>query len=160
MSDTVKIISIDSANQEFVANARQLFKEYEASIGVSLCFQNFEDELATLPGKYSPPWGRLLLAYIDELLVGCIALRKIDEETCEMKRLFLRSSVRGKGLGRRLVDEVISEARSIGYRRMRLDTMPGRMKSAIALYYAVGFREIEPYYDTPVGDTKFMELEL
>ncbi len=143
-----------------IQSARELFKEYEASIGVSLCFQSFDKELAELPGKYAPPSGRLLLAYFDNQLVGCIALRKIDEQTCEMKRLFLRSTARGKGVGRKLVESIIEEARIIGYERIRLDTMPGRMDTAIALYEAVGFKEIAPYYDTPVGDTKFMELKL
>ena len=147
-------------SDEQIRSARELFKEYEASIGVSLCFQSFDKELAELPGKYAPPSGRLLLAYLDNQLVGCIALRKIDERTCEMKRLFLRSDARGKGVGRKLVTAVIDEARMIGYEQIRLDTMPGRMDTAIALYEAVGFKEIAPYYDTPVGDTKFMELRL
>lgn len=157
---TEALILVQVTADDQIQRARELFKEYEASIGVSLCFQSFEQELATLPGKYAPPSGRLFIAYFDEQLVGCIALRKLDADTCEMKRLFLRSSVRGKGLGRKLVEAIINEARSIGYKRICLDTMPGRMDSAIALYEALGFKEIGPYYDTPVGDTKFMELKL
>src|SRR5213593_3671901 len=133
-----------------VAKARQLFEEYAAALGISLCFQNFDQELADLPGKYSPPTGRLLLAFSDEQLAGCIALRKLDSKTCEMKRLFLRPAFRGQGLGRGLVDAIINEAQSIGYERMRLDTLPGRMDTAIALYRAIGFQEIAPYYDNPV----------
>jgi GNAT superfamily N-acetyltransferase len=149
-----------ATSPEDIEKARQLFREYEAGIGISLCFQNFAHELATLPGNYSPPGGRLLLAFSDEQLAGCIALRKLDSNTCEMKRLFLRPEFRGKGLGRDLVHSLINEARSIGYKQMRLDTLPGRMDSAIALYRAIGFREIAPYYDNPVEGAKFMELKL
>ncbi len=143
-----------------VLSAHSLFEEYESSLGISLCFQNFAEELANLPGKYSPPSGRLLLAYSNNQLAGCIALRPLDSETCEMKRLFIRPNFRGVGLGKVLVNALINEARSIGYKRMRLDTMPGRMDTAIGLYQAIGFRDIEPYYDNPVGDARFMELKL
>ena len=145
---------------DHVESARALFKEYEAWLGINLCFQNFEKELAELPGEYVPPEGRLLLAIEDDRLAGCIALRKIGDGICEMKRLFLRAEFRGKGLGRKLVEAIISEAREIGYARMRLDTLPGKMDEAIALYRSLGFVEIEPYYQNPVSGAKFMELEL
>jgi GNAT superfamily N-acetyltransferase len=145
---------------EEIEAARNLFKEYEAWLGLSLCFQNFEQELAHLPGDYAPPRGRLLLVSEHELLAGCIALRPIDLTTCEMKRLFLRPGFRGKGLGRKMIDYLVHEARTVGYERMRLDTIGGRMDRAIALYRSVGFKEIEPYYDSPVGETIFMELDL
>ncbi len=147
-------------NDSHISVARELFKEYETDIGVSLCFQNFEQELNSLPGKYAPPDGRLLLATIDEQLAGCIALRKLEPEVCEMKRLFIRPAFRGTGLGRVLANSIIDEARKVGYTRMRLDTMPGRMDKAIALYQSLGFVEIEPYYKNPVADAKFMELKL
>jgi putative acetyltransferase len=140
--------------------ARELFKEYETGLGISLCFQNFEKELAELPGDYAPPGGRLLLAYDDGEPAGCIALRKIGEVVCEMKRLFVRDQFRGKGIGRSLTEVIIHEARDIGYQRMRLDTLPGKMDKAIALYQSLGFKEIEPYYNNPVPGAKFMELEL
>ena len=140
--------------------ARQLFKEYETAIGVSLCFQSFDQELSNLPGEYAPPSGRLFLAFIDDQPVGCIALRNKSESICEMKRLFLRSEARGKHVGRRLVETIIDEARSIGYESIRLDTMPGKMDAAIALYRSLGFEEIAAYYHTPIGDTLFMELKL
>jgi putative acetyltransferase len=143
-----------------IDQARELFKEYETGLGISLCFQNFEQELAALPGDYKPPDGRLLLAYDNGQLAGCIALRKIAEGICEMKRLFVREKLRGKGLGRKLANNIIKNARNIGYQRMRLDTLPGKMDKAIELYRALGFREIEPYYDNPVPGAKFMELEL
>jgi GNAT superfamily N-acetyltransferase len=151
---------IQAASHDDVQKARELFEEYASSLEISLCFQNFDKELAGLPGDYSPPSGRLLLAFSQEQLVGCIALRKIDARTCEMKRLFLRSQFRGKGLGRVLVEAIIEEARTIGYERMRLDTLPGRMEAAIALYRSIGFQEIAPYYNNPVEDAKFMELQL
>jgi putative acetyltransferase len=151
---------IQATTSEHVQNARQLFEEYAAAIGISLCFQNFDQELAELPGKYSPPQGRLLLAYSDRELAGCIALRSLDSNTCEMKRLFLRPDFRGKGLGRVLVETIINEGRSIGYERMRLDTLPGTMDTAIALYRAIGFKEIPAYYDNPVEGATFMELVL
>ena len=140
--------------------ARTLFKEYEQSIGVSLCFQNFDQELANLPGDYAPPSGRLLLMRASDQIAGCIALRKVDDDTCEMKRLYLRPEFRGKGLGKPIVDRIVHEARAIGYSKMRLDTMPGRMDQAIKLYRSIGFKEIPAYYDSPFTDTLYMELDL
>ena len=145
---------------EDIAHARELFREYEAWLEVDLCFQSFEKELAELPGKYSPPDGRLLLALDNEKVAGCAALRKIGDGICEIKRLFLRPDFRGRGLGRKLAEAIISEAKQIGYERMRLDTLPPKMNDAIALYRSLGFEEIEPYYDNPVPGAKFMELDL
>jgi putative acetyltransferase len=155
-----EVLIRQAESDEDIQLARSLFKEYEAAIQVNLCFQSFDQELANLPGDYAPPTGRLLLAYIDEQPVGCIALRKKTESICEMKRLFLRPEARGKHVGRKLVETIIDEARAIGYRQMRLDTMLGRMDTAIAIYRSVGFEEIPPYYDTPVDSTLFMELTL
>jgi ribosomal protein S18 acetylase RimI-like enzyme len=140
--------------------ARTLFKEYEAGLGISLCFQSFDQELANLPGDYAPPQGRLLLAREHDQLLGCIALRSVGPTTCEMKRLFVRPEYRARGLGRVLVEAIIEEARKIGYANMRLDTLPGKMDRAIALYRSIGFVEIPPYYNTPVDTTTFMELDL
>ncbi len=145
---------------EDIQKARGLFEEYASGIGISLCFQNFDQELKKLPGDYAPPHGRLLLAVDDEQLAGCIALRKLEPGVCEMKRLFIRPAYRGKGLGRVLVHSIIEEARGLGYKRMRLDTLPGRMDQAIALYESIGFVEIGPYCENPVEDAKFMELNL
>jgi ribosomal protein S18 acetylase RimI-like enzyme len=151
---------IQAATEAEIQMARELFEEYAVGIGISLCFQNFDQELAGLPGKYAAPDGRLLLAYSDDRLAGCIALRKLDSISCEMKRLFLRNDFRGQGLGRALVQAIIDEAKGIGYERIRLDTLPGRMDSAISLYRRFGFQEIAPYYDNPVEGALFMELAL
>ena len=147
-------------DEEDVKQARALFREYEAWLGLDLCFQNFEKELAELPGAYAPPTGRLLLAYEDDELAGCIALRKLSDGVCEMKRLFLRPQFHGKGRGRELAERIIYDAREASYERMRLDTLPQQMGKAIALYRSLGFKEIEPYYTNPVSGALFMELEL
>ena len=152
------LIQVQTA--EHVDQARELFKEYETGLGISLCFQNFEKELDELPGDYAPPDGRLMLAVYHGELAGSVALRKIGEGVCEMKRLFVREKFRGAGLGRKLANNIIKNARNIGYDRMRLDTLPGKMDKAIALYRALGFKEIEPYYNNPVPGAKFMELDL
>ena len=143
-----------------IEQARQLFREYSAWLQIDLCFQNFEKELTNLPGDYVSPEGRLLLAYEDAQLAGCIALRKIDDHNCEMKRLFLREEFRGRGLGRQLIEAVIREAKLIGYARMRLDTLPPKMNEAIGLYQSFGFKQITPYYHNPVPGAMFMELDL
>ena len=143
-----------------VEQARGLFREYATWVEIDLCFQNFEKELAELPGDYVPPDGRLLLASHNGELAGCIALRKIGEGVCEMKRLFVRDAFRGQGIGRNLVGFVIRAATEIGYERMRLDTLPPKMNDAIKLYRSFGFKEIEAYYDNPVPGAKFMELSL
>ena len=143
-----------------VAQARELFQEYAQSLGVNLCFQNFEQELAGLPGHYEPPDGRLLLAEYDGQLAGCVALHKWDGGICEMKRLYLRPSFRGKGLGRAIAEKIIAEARSIGYQRMRLDTIEPLMKDAVEMYRKLGFREIAPYRPNPIAGAMYMELQL
>jgi putative acetyltransferase len=151
------IISAQSPAQ--VNQARELFQEYAASLEISLCFQEFERELAELPGAYALPEGQLLLAILNGEHVGCVALRKIGDGVCEMKRLYMRPSCRGQKLGRRLVLAVIEEARRIGYDRIRLDTLP-TMREAIGLYRLLGFTEIEPYTANPVPGAIFLELRL
>lgn len=149
-----------ATTDEHIESARTLFEEYAASLGFSLCFQNFDQELKNLPGDYAPPDGRLLLALEDDQLAGCIGLRKLSDGACEMKRLFVRPAHRATGLGRTLVESLIDEARKLGYTQIRLDTIPGKMDKAIALYQSIGFVEIEPYYQNPVEGAKFMELKL
>ena len=149
------IIQAETAAQ--IEDARRLFREYEAWLGVNLCFQSFEEELKNLPGRYAAPTGRLFLAFADEEIVGCIALRKIDGEICEMKRLYLRGNFRGLGLGKDLIERLIDEARKIGYKKMRLDTLPSKMPKAVKLYESYGFQKIKPYYENPHTETLFME---
>jgi len=157
----VKAFSIFSATSPAqIAQARELFLEYAHSLGFSLCFQNFDKELAALPGDYTPPDGRLLLAEHEGQLAGCVALHKLESDVCEMKRLYLRPQFRGKGLGRALADRIIAEARQIGYRRMRLDTVEPVMKEAVAMYRKIGFKEIAPYCPNPIAGALYMELEL
>ena len=151
---------IEAESKAEIDAARTLFNEYAAGLGFSLCFQDFDAEVAGLPGDYARPSGRLLLAVSGDQFAGCIGLRKLVEDTCEMKRLFLRPQFRGAGVGRQLVAAVLAEARASGYQRIRLDTLPGKMDHAIALYRSLGFREIAPYYHNPVPGATFMELDL
>lgn len=143
-----------------IAAARGLFREYETWFGLDLCFQGFEAELAALPGKYAPPAGRLLLAYSDDKLAGCIAMREIEDGVCEMKRLFVRDEFRGARIGVALIEKLITDAREIGYKKMRLDTFPPKMGKAVSLYAAHGFVAIPRYYDNPHEGVLFMELTL
>jgi ribosomal protein S18 acetylase RimI-like enzyme len=142
-----------------VETARSLFLEYQESLGISLCFQNFDAEVASLPGAYSPPEGRLLLAFVGDQPAGCVALRKLEDGIGEMKRLWVRPAFRGTRLGRRLAEAVLSEAGAAGYRAVRLDTLPS-MREAQALYVSLGFADIPPYNDHPIEGTRFMEKRL
>lgn len=154
----IQIIPAETPVQ--IEEIRKLFREYEAWLGLDLCFQGFEEELSNLPGKYAKPNGRLFLAFADKTAAGCIALRKLEESVCEMKRLYIREDFRGQGLGKTLIEKLIAEARLIGYKKMRLDTLPDKMAKAVELYASYGFREIPPYYHNPYGETLFMELDL
>jgi GNAT superfamily N-acetyltransferase len=138
---------------------RALFREYAESLGFSLCFQGFDEELAALPGKYAPPAGRLLLAWNGDDAVGCVALRPVDAGRCEMKRLYLRPSARAAGLGRRLAERICVEAREAGYAQICLDTLP-TMSAAVRLYTSMGFRPIDPYVFNPIEEAMFLGLDL
>jgi putative acetyltransferase len=163
--DRNKMLRIEQASSnEQIALARELFLEYAKALSVDLCFQDFHRELQDLPGKYAAPAGRLLLAYCNDDaaldgLAGCGAFRPLSAEICEMKRLYVRPEFRGKGIGCALVLALISAAREIGYRSLRLDTLP-EMQDAQKLYEALGFREIAAYCANPVQGVRYMELDL
>jgi putative acetyltransferase len=161
MTSTNRQIDLVQATlPEDIEQARSLFLEYGSSPGFSRCFQSFDEELKGLPGAYGPPSGRLLLARSADHAAGCVALRRLETGICEMKRLYVRPSDRGRGLGRMLVEHLISDARAIGYERMRLDTIESAMKDAVALYRRMGFQEIAPYSAVPVESALWMELVL
>ena len=143
-----------------IAQARELMLEYAQSLGISLSFQNFDEEMAGLPGSYAPPEGCLLLAEVGGEPAGCVALRKFEADICEMKRLYIRPPFRGLGLGKKLALEIIAKARALGYRRMRLDTIEPLMKDAVGLYTSLGFHEIPAYRMNPMPQTRYMELDL
>ena len=137
-----------------------MFREYAASIDADICFQGFEQELAGLPGKYASPAGCVLLAFVNDALAGCGAIRPLGEGICEMKRLYVRPQFRGKGLGGILAGRVVADAKEIGYKRMRLDTVEPMMRRAVAMYRKLGFRQIAPYRENPIEGALYMELEL
>ncbi|MCU1283889.1 MAG: GCN5-related N-acetyltransferase [Acidobacteriales bacterium] len=145
-----------------ITQARELFQEYASSLGFDLCFQSFQQELDSLPGDYSPPSGRLLLAFHDDALAGCVALHahESSKTICEMKRLYVRPQFRGHHIGQRLISAIIAAAREIGYTHMRLDTVSGTMDKAIALYRSYGFKEIPSYRLNPIEGVLYMELTL
>jgi len=157
-SSALKIVQAETPEQ--VAAVRALFVEYAQSLNFSLCFQSFDQELAALPGDYAPPSGRLLLAESNGRRAGCVALHRLGDGICEMKRLYVRPEFRGHKMGRRLAEAVIAEARAAGYERMRLDTVAPVMCTAVQLYRELGFREIPPYRPNPMQGTLYMELAL
>ena len=148
-----------AAGAEDMASVARLFREYQAAIAVDLCFQGFEAELAGLPGAYAPPRGTILLARAGRAPVGVVALRPLEPGICEMKRLYVRGTVRGQRLGRRLAEDIVAAARRLGYSRMRLDTLRD-MHEAHRLYETLGFRPIAPYNDNPMAGVRHMELML
>jgi putative acetyltransferase len=151
---------LEARTPEDIAHVRRLFRAYAQWLEVDLCFQDFERELNELPGCYAPPAGRLLIARVGGEVVGCVGLRPLEPGVCEMKRLWVEPGFAGQGIGRALAEAIIAAARQIGYRRMRLDTLPARMPAAQHLYATLGFREIPPYYPNPLAGVVTLELEL
>ena len=156
-SDTVRIRQALSPDD--IGIVRTLFEEYAATLEIDLAYQGFADELAGLPGCYVPPRGRLLLAWAGNQAAGCVALRALEENVCEMKRLYVRPHQRGGGIGKQLAEAIIAEARTIGYAMMRLDTVP-KLAAATRMYESLGFVRRSAYYETPVAETIFMERAL
>lgn len=154
------IVVTEAKSLAEIAAVRELFIEYAAWIGFSLAYQNFDDELASLAGKYARPSGRLLLAHVDEAPAGCGGLRRLEPAVCEMKRLFVKPEFRGRGLGRKLAEKLISDACEMGYSTMCLDTVAKKMGNAVRLYEALGFREIPAYYPNARAGTLYFELRL
>lgn len=161
--DTVELVWVEAPDVVWIENTRVLFQEYAASLGVDLCFQDFAQELATLPGAYAAPRGALALAVQHGRAAGCCALRAIDStdyaNACEMKRLYVRPDFRGTGLGRRLVEEIVEKGRILGYDSILLDTLSD-MEAARALYEELGFEEIPPYYFNPIPGAHYLRAEL
>lgn len=153
----VSVIQVTGGEE--LLQVRALFEEYAASLNFDLCFQGFDEELASLPGNYTPPEGRLLLALHAGEAAGCGALRKFEDGVCQMKRFYVRPRFRGLGIGRTLAETVVSEARKIGYKGMCLDTVPS-MQQAQIIYQSMGFKDAKPYRYNPICDTTFMELIL
>jgi len=156
---------LQASSVAHIEAARSLFNQYAASLSFSLCFQSFDQELSSLPGDYAPPDGRLLLVFVSGAPVGCGAFHRLtggegDRDICEMKRLYVQPDQRGSGIGLALAERLIREAREIGYRAMRLDTVPSAMAQAVKMYRNLGFREIPPYRRNPVPGAIYMELVL
>ena len=156
-AEAAQIVPVESA--EHLRRVRELFEEYWRSFGFTPCFQNFGAEVASLPGAYAPPDGRLALALVAGEAAGCVALRRFDERRCEGKRLYVKPEFRGRGIGRALLDWVIAEARAAGYREMLGDTMP-LMDRALEMYERVGFQRIEPYAEQPTPGAIYLRLAL
>ncbi|MCC0644640.1 MULTISPECIES: GNAT family N-acetyltransferase [unclassified Clostridioides] len=159
MTQNVILKFVEANDLENLENVKILFTEYSNSLNIDLCFQDFNNELKTLPGKYEKPSGSLILAFVDENLAGCVALKKLEDKVCELKRLYVRDKFRGLKIGKILLEEIVEEAKKIGYTYMRLDTLPS-MKSAQGLYEKIGFYDIDPYTYNPIEGARYMELKL
>lgn len=150
---------IEANNKETLILVKNLFIDYSKELNVSLCFQNFDNEVSNLPGIYSRPNGCIFLAFYNGEAAGCVALKKLEEDVCEMKRLYVKPDFRKFGIGKLLIDRIIQESRIIGYSTMKLDTL-ARLKPAIKLYNSYGFNKIVPYYENPLDNVVYMELDL
>lgn len=153
------MIRISVATSRDLVQVRSMFSEYVSSLGIDLSFQDIDRELAALPGEYSPPSGCILLAREGSDIVGCVALRRISEDFCEMKRLYVKPAYRGKRIGKKLAESVMLEAKDRGFRQMKLDTLPS-MREALRLYESLGFKKTEPYRYNPVEGAVFMQFDL
>lgn len=155
----MQFVTVLPGDTDMISAVRELFLEYQESLGIDFCFQGFEEELATLPGKYGPPDGRLILVYDDADLVACGALRPLGDGIAELKRIYIRPRARRRGLGRKVSEELIAFASTRGYQAVRLDTLK-RLSGASELYENLGFTSIPPYNDNPIPDVTYMEKKL
>lgn len=155
----MKMEFFNITGQDMLEEARQLFLEYAQSLNVDLCFQNFEEELNSLPERYGPPDGTIIIALVDGKSAGCIALHRLSGDICEMKRLYVRENYRGLGIGKKLISQILEVAFQRNYRFIRLDTLP-TMEKAQELYEAFGFYDIEPYVYNPIQGTRYLERKL
>ena len=153
----IEIVQIDNSKE--LDAARQLFIEYQQWLNTDLCFQGFEQELASLPGKYAEPHGSILLAKHQNEIIGCVAVRQLKDDICEMKRLYVKPESQGLSAGRMLAEAIVRKAKILGYQKMQLDTLQ-RLDRAIGLYEKLGFKEIRPYYDNPLDEVVYWELDL
>ncbi|KAL4956015.1 acyl-CoA N-acyltransferase [Aspergillus filifer] len=159
--ETTKFRIVAAQTTEDIATARSLFTAYVDWLNIDLIYQDYQSELDSLPGKYGAPHGELLLAYsADNAPLGCVAVRQSEGRICEMKRLYVSPQARGMGLGKALVTAIVQRAKGLGYKEMRLDTLPSRMQEAIGIYTRLGFVETRPYYETPMDETIFLALDL
>ena len=155
----LEIHEVDAHDMEAIEAIRTMFREYERELNEDLCFQSFEEELETLPGKYGPPKGVLLIGTVAGTPVGCVALRPLGDNACEMKRLYVRAAYRGHAYGRELAEEIVNYGRELDYQTMKLDTL-SKLVPAIMLYRQMGFTECEAYYDNPIEGVVYMEKAL
>ncbi len=151
---------IEATTDEDIEHVRRLFSAYADWLDVDLCFQEFDAELANLPGMYAPPRGRLLLAKVGGEVAGCAGLRPLEDDVCEMKRLWMEPGFAGRGIGRGLAEAIVEAGRALGYKAMRLDTMPARLKAAGHIYETLGFKRIPDYYHNPLDGAVMFELKL
>jgi putative acetyltransferase len=158
-SEQMMVEVLDARAEPDFMTGRALFEEYAAALQVDLCFQDFAGELERLPLMYGHPDGCLLLARVNDAIAGCVGLRRQDQETCEMKRLYVRPQFRGQAVGRRLATDILDRAAGLGYRRMVLDTLAS-MQAAYGLYLSLGFRPSRPYYTNPLSDVRYLEVDL
>ena len=159
MSELIKVYIAEALESGHIRAAAQLFREYQSFLGVDLCFQGFEEELANLPGKYAEPEGAILLAKYKGDFIGCVAVRPINKIVCEMKRLYVKPEFQGLKAGRLLAEKIINKAKVLGYQKMQLDTLE-RLQAALKLYQSLGFKRIRPYYDNPLDEVVYLELDL
>lgn len=159
MSSIPSVRIADAVTDDFVDEAKALVVEYAESLDYELCFQGFADEMSEFPGDYGPPSGFMLLALVDEAPGGCIGIRRVDDDTCEMKRLYVKKEHRGLKVGRSLAEAAMERARQIGYKKMRLDVIEN-MKAAVSLYRSLGFESTVAYHHNPIEGALYLELDL